>query len=531
MLNLLIADDEELERRAVKNIIGKSFEGQFNIFEAKNGRQAIEVADKEKPEIIIMDIKMPGIDGIEAIKEISKFSGESYFIVLSAYDYFNYAKEAMKCGVKDYILKPLKKDELINKIKEAVYYIEENKNKRKEEIEIKERLKTIQPIVQNELCYAFINNMATADSCKGYLEFLNVSFNSGYCIIMSIKDKYKYAAINEIERVEMKNKIKDYVYDYINLTRKCISTCLYTNDIVFFIETPKEYDKYMVKVDSINMVRDIAARIKNKFDVSILAGIGRVYDNIKNLEKSYNEAIIALNYDNIDMRVRHYDDIFGNEEPGIYYSIELEKVLVNSIYKGEVEESCKIFNDIMIKACEGIEDMNKVKTIVLQMILTIVLSINKSGDSGIDIEAIQSFIRESPIENIEDSIVVGNKVIADIIKNVSNKYTDSQEKIIKRSIEYIKNNFKGDLTLEIVADYACVSPYYFSKIFKKFTGTNYIDYLTDIRIEKAKEMLRDGRVAVKDVCFNVGYNDPNYFSRVFKKIVGLSPKEFKEGMA
>ncbi|HBF77551.1 MAG TPA: hypothetical protein DDX02_06950, partial [Clostridiaceae bacterium] len=149
---------------------------------------------------------------------------------------FNYAKEAMKCGVKDYILKPLKKDELINKIKEAVYYIEENKNKRKEEIEIKERLKTIQPIVQNELCYAFINNMATADSCKGYLEFLNVSFNSGYCIIMSIKDKYKYAAINEIERVEMKNKIKDYVYDYINLTRKCISTCLYTNDIVFFIE-------------------------------------------------------------------------------------------------------------------------------------------------------------------------------------------------------------------------------------------------------------------------------------------------------
>jgi two-component system response regulator YesN len=155
MLNLLIADDEELERRAVKNIIGKSFEGQFNIFEAKNGRQAIEAADREKPEIIIMDIKMPGIDGIEAIKEISKFLGESYFIVLSAYDYFNYAKEAMKCGVKDYVLKPLKKDELVNKIKEAAYYIEKNKNKRKEEIEIKERLKTIQPIVQNELCYAF----------------------------------------------------------------------------------------------------------------------------------------------------------------------------------------------------------------------------------------------------------------------------------------------------------------------------------------------------------------------------------------
>ena len=104
---------------------------------------------------------------------------------------------------------------------------------------------------------------------------------------------------------------------------------------------------------------------------------------------------------------------------------------------------------------------------------------------------------------------------------------DEGRNVILKAIEYINNNFKKDIMLEEVASFVNISSFYFSKIFKEYTGKNYVDYITDLRIEVAKEKLREGIISIKEICYEVGYNDPNYFSRVFKKIEGLSPTEYK----
>lgn len=131
MLKLLIADDEKYDRDSMISILTTAFEDCLEISEAKNGREAIEIAERIRPDIIITDIKMPGINGLKAIQEINKFLPNTYFIILTAYDYFDFAVEAVKNNVKQYILKPFSRTEIIEKIKEAVNFVNSEKEKRR----------------------------------------------------------------------------------------------------------------------------------------------------------------------------------------------------------------------------------------------------------------------------------------------------------------------------------------------------------------------------------------------------------------
>ena len=113
--------------------------------------------------------------------------------------------------------------------------------------------------------------------------------------------------------------------------------------------------------------------------------------------------------------------------------------------------------------------------------------------------------------------------------NVSGKKREYSHEVIERAREYIGQNYKRDLSLESMSREMDMSPYYFSKLFKEVTGTNFVEYVTSIRIRRAKELLREGGWSMKQICQEIGYSDPNYFSRIFKKWTGQTPTEFKEG--
>lgn len=430
MFNLLIADDEQLERRAIKSIVSDRLKGIFDIYEAKNGREAIEIADKIRPEVIIMDIRMPGINGIEAIKEIRKFHREGYFIILTAYDYFWYAKEAIEVDVKEYLLKPLKRDELIEKLEIAVKCVEETRSKRNKEMKLREKVYTMLPIIESQLCYTIANNEINDAAIEMLLEYLNMEFKAGYSMLINIEDKLD----SSIDRGELKNAIKEYVKEFAQGFNRVILSSYSTVDIIMFVEVDNVNSER--ELDNADLGSRLAEVIAEKFGVDVSIGIGRIYKGIENLNKSYDEAAAAVCYDKPGMRIKHFDDIISHR------------------------------NALCQQTCEDTSE-----------------------------EIVSS--------------------------------RENQEGIILKSIEYIKSHYNSEITLEEVAGYICVSSYYFSKIFKEYTGKNYVDYITELRIEKAKEMLKSGERSIKDICFEVGYNDPNYFSRVFKKVEGVTPSEFK----
>lgn len=139
MMKILIADDEKYDRETVKHIIKENFLGELEIYEAKNGREAIELSESIRPDIVIIDIKMPGIDGIQALKEMTATLPNLYSIILTAYDYFDFALEAVKINVKEYLLKPFTKEEIIEKIAVGIKWVKKNRRKEKVKLKIKRK--------------------------------------------------------------------------------------------------------------------------------------------------------------------------------------------------------------------------------------------------------------------------------------------------------------------------------------------------------------------------------------------------------
>ncbi|SKA88986.1 two-component system, response regulator YesN [Clostridium sp. USBA 49] len=422
MLKILIADDEKYDREAIINILNTEFKNQLEISEAKNGREAIEISEKVRPDIIIMDIKMPGINGIKAIQEIRKFIPNTYIIILTAYDYFDFAVEAVKNNVKEYILKPFSKEEIIEKIKYAVDFVKLEREKRKNEIENQEKLYNLMPVLENELSYSIINNSLDTIDYETYLRYLNIDLKKACSMVVKFKE--------DVSCEQTKVSIGEFIKEYINRRYKAIGSYRFTNNLIYFIQIKNEMDEYEARFNTVNIAAEIRKEVKRMFNFSIKIGIGRCYEGVKLIHKSYEEACNCLDYIKGDINIVHYEDIKNSIEKGLY----------------------------------------------------------------------------------------GEKA----------QYIDKEKFVLFKNVEqYIKDNLKEELDLEKTAAKFNLSSYYFSRSFKEVIGINFSDYINMERIKKAKELLKNDNMSIKEVGYKVGYNDPNYFSKVFKKYEGISPKEFK----
>lgn len=438
MMKILLADDERYDRETVKHIIRENFSDELEVYEAKNGREAIELSESVRPDLIIIDIKMPGIDGIQALKEISITLPNLYSIILTAYDYFDFALEAVKINVKEYILKPFAEEEITDKISKGIQWVRKEQNKRRSEIEDKEKIYTLLPVLENQLSDLIINDKLSGVDYRMYLQCLNMNFINSYAMVISIKDKYAYKDLNRNEKDRIKMSIGEYIKEFVNRRYKCIGNYVFYEELTYFIQIENE-DSNDFRTLEIDLAFNLRREIKKRFNVSIRAGLGEIYDSVEQIVESYRGATKCLVYNSDNVNIIHISDIN-------------EKVI-----------SENFINDI------GIE-----------------LSDNKNRNS--------------------------NKIKMKLFEDVKN---------------YIKENIETELELEKVANNFGLSVYYFSRTFKEVIGINYSEYINKCRIDIAKELLSDGEMNVKEVCYKVGYNDPNYFSKVFKKYEGISPANFK----
>jgi len=443
MMKILLAEDEKYDREIVKHIINERFSDELQVYEAKNGREAIELSESIRPDIVIMDIKMPGIDGIQALKEISVSLPNLYSIILTAYDYFDFAKEAVKINVKEYLLKPFAKEEIIEKVSIGIEFVKKEQNKRRSQIEDKEKIYTLLPVLENQLSDLIINDKLMGVDYGMYLRCLDMNFINSYAMVISIKDKYGYTGISRNEKDQIKIRIGDYIKEYINRKYKCIGNYMFYEELTYFIQIENE-DTEDFKNLEIDLAFNLRREIKKRFNVSVKAGLGEIYNSVEHIVESYRQATKCLVYNSDNVNIIHINDIDENI---------LEDKFINH---------------------------------------------STNGSNLID-------VKENRIKNV-------NKIKLKLFEDVKN---------------FIKENIETELELEKVASNFGLSVYYFSRTFKEVTGTNFSDYINKCRIDIAKELLSNGEMNVKEVCYKVGYNDPNYFSKVFKKYEGVSPVNYK----
>lgn len=530
MYRILLADDEGIVINSLEFIIEKNFSGQYEIETAKSGRAAIEAAEHFRPDIVFMDIQMPGINGIEAMREIRKFSPSVIFIVLTAYDKFDYAKEAIGLGVFEYLNKPVNQKVVVDVITRAMKELDVRREKRKNDLQIMERLETVIPVIENGFIYSILFQEHFDEDIENYKNLLGIETSYGYMMGVVFGDVQQGNYMTNAVGVSVQAQTQYYskVREILKATfPECIVGNVSANKIPVFMPSMEQRMEYNDRIEMIEKSRTAVKSMNNATGIRFRIGIGSIR-KLKDTLPSYDEALKALY--STKGSVAHVDDLpiaVGYEES---YPIDIEEALFEKLRDGKTDEcvmEANAFFDWMVS--QPGNDTMSIKLKALEFVLSAESIMYRSGGHVYHFVDRKDYLSDVFYMNDHEQLRMWFvEKIREAARNMTTGSEDHTHHLIRRAQEYIDNHFQKDISLDDISRELDISPYYFSKLFKEETGENFVEYVTARRISKAKSLLKEADKSIKEICMEVGYSDPNYFSRIFKKYQGVTPTEYKE---
>lgn len=506
---VLIVEDEKEKARGIAYLIGKYNPECTPVLLAYDGKEGYEKAISECPDIILSDIKMPVMDGLEMIRTLVEAGVSADFIVLSGYAEFNYAKKAIELGVRDFITKPVDEEEL-RKILSKVCR------------EIAERRATSDSIhrLNDDM-----RNYALRDFLAGGMDSQHKV--GEYLEQMGIDEKYGQYTCMMIEW--------DEIQDHIGMKEGLIS-----QDGIF---------SYGVKTGDRQMAVVIGARSLNKDEKKLLirkrlaveeqeqqhisVGIGSTYENYIQLPKAYEEARVALNYRILkgNGTVILFEELYDMENRTDLITVREMEQLKERIDRFDQDGFYiavkKIFQRVLSENNLSLSELQKLSLnmvlIGLHNIPTAQLQMNEYfGKNLFTLESIEKF---KTIEQLENWIM---NMVSSMNELMLKDSVPRKKDVIAEAKEYIRRNYNQNITLNDISKQFYINPYYFSQLFKKKTGMTYQKYLTDYRVDRAKKLLAETELRIYEVCNLVGYSDVNHFNQIFERSEGMRPSEYRQ---
>ena len=527
MFRILVADDEGIMLESIKSIILSNFGSECQVACVKTGRAVIEQAEAFRPDIAIVDIQMPGLSGIQAIREVRRFNSSMVFIIITAYDKFSYAQEAVNLGVMEFITKPVNKKKILDVCIRAMHQVEEARKKLSDDLKIREKLELVVPMIES----GFIYNLLRDDTDiyrKDYLEMLDIKVRYGFAIVLEFGDGVVDGLMTNAVGANVRlnkyyTQLRELVKDYFD----CITGPVMGNRIVLFVPFEREKTRYEERVEIITRTRNMIYRLEAGIDMQFRGGIGMVTP-VEEAMDSYKGALRALRES--DSHVVHITDIPAIANYDGEYPLKLENQYFQRGAKADKEGAAACANeffDWMLEHDGNVRANIEVK--VLEQIIRLEMMAFEEGSVRYGFRYRENYLEE--IQGAADMAALRCWFVRktrEVCDNISTSRERESENVVFRVKSYINDNYAQDISLDDVSRLVDISPYYFSKLFKQEVGENFIEYLTRTRITHAMRLLEDSRYSIKEVCLMCGYSDPNYFSRIFKKYEGMTPSEYRE---
>lgn len=490
MYKLYLLDDEPFILEGLKYIIDWEEYGFDVVGTSSNGEDGFNFIKNEDVDLIITDIMMPKMTGLELISNLKKINHNAKFIVLSAFQEFQYAKEAISMGAENYLTKPIDEDELIQTI--------EGVKKKIEKIKL-EKLDT--KIFKNDLILKLIcnkNNDGVLDRLR--LEGVNLNYKN-LCVVI-----LEFAEGGNINN-NILNHIDNLNYQY------CVNL---QNQILIIM------DKESINKDTLRNLKDDLSSITNE---QIYISRGKYVDSIDNLNCSYQSAKdiheYKLVYPNISW-IREYKEKSYNLENIDYIDFNhLKKLLLNKDNKESLNYIESIFSKL--KNDENLT-VKQIKTKSIEVFLNVY---NYFNDSKI-IKGLDLYL-EKVINSVNlDQIQIELKNMIKHRQSKLEETDDSISPIILKLLRNIEKNYSKDLNLKEISETYNINSIYLGQLFQKETGILFSDYLNNFRVNKAKNLLVETSLKAAEIGELVGYANKNYFYRKFKDIVGITPSEWRK---
>lgn len=497
---VLIVEDEFIMRQGMKHMLEWEKEGFTIIGEATNGQEALELINKLKPNIVISDIVMPIINGVDFCKIVQEKYPNLQIIILSSYDNFEYVKDTLLNGAVDYILKPtLNPNQLLLTLKKAV-----------------DRIPGLE-LVRNEDIY--YNNLIERyllgfDSKLEINKFINIFPNTCFRIF-GIDLKYLVGRNKEVIR-KLKARIQEYFL--INKISNYLELIINDGVLIYIINYKISQDKDMIK-----QIKEYTG--KNLIiDENMLFVITEKFEKLDKIKKIYDEKFISY----LSEKFYNKDNFLLNTE-SVEIKEKISKFNSNKFYdllKGkEFNKAIDMIYEYVVYSIKLKTEEYKLKNLVKNLLYNFIVSLE-----AYDIETEE--LRQEYFKKI-DAVKYSQDFIDEIdnilfnLKDIISKNVNVEEERIKEILEYINSNYNKALDLGNISKVFNFNYYYLSFYFNNHCKEGFSEYLNKVRIEKACDLLKENKYYVSEISSMVGYSDHSYFCRVFKKITGYTPSSYR----
>ena len=512
MYTILLTDDEQIMIDSLTFIISKNFGDDVKIFSALSGSQALEIAAKNQIDIIFMDINMPGLNGLQTVSYIKQSKPDTIVVILSALDQFQYAQEAVNIGAFKYLTKPVNRNTVIETVKSAFAEISRKRGRLSDEVELHKKLEIVSPMVESDFIYS-----AAFSSGKDISEYFSY-FGIENCI-------YCFCCL-EIPHLDDKNKFAIYtkIREILSAKSHCIIGSFMANRLALFFYFPDRSGKSGYEEEMRAHIREIFALLSLNVSATIRAGVSAFEKSSAETAIAYGKALEALT----------------SAQSGVVFASTIEKDESESAGKAAEKIFGRIKSgdptalppllDSYTRALEKKQsgDTDKIKNSLFALLVNarnIASEISAQYHNTMFDNAFSVFSKENDRETLRLFVINLLVDCASAVREVSEK---ADNPIICRAVEFVKEHLSENISLDETAQAVNVSPFYLSKLFKEEKNETYIAFVTNTRLEKARDLLQNPRSSIKEVSAAVGYNDQNYFSRLFRNQFGMTPTEFRD---
>lgn len=509
-LKILIADDEKFIRKGIIAILSRNLEYDLRFVEAKNGEEALEIASAETPDLIITDIYMPACDGLEFVRQIRNINIKTPVIILSGYENFDYAKQAIRLGVREYVMKPINKTEFLFLIQSYVdEIIDQRKRVHEEHLRKRENQKIVEKLKRDFLLGLL--KCANSEEAREYLdqlEKLGIQFAS--CLYLCVVIQYKIQEENkEFIDFVVKN-ILDEFWGWDGGGDKAINVIYCPGTVVSIFEEDSHNGLLEQKKKK---VRNAVALLKKHIKAETYGGIGAVSIDTTHLHTSLEQALLAANFKVFEKgdSVCVYQDIPGEDKEyrseSYWESAERMDVfkILDEFQKIAYSKRTKAVLKRLERDYEGIQKRIGQKN-------------GKMGEEYCPFSQIWSISQAK--QELKERLEVSRELCQET--------KTFNEVLMKQVLEFVDEHITEEIDLNLVAQHFHRTAGYISTLFKRYVKGGFSAYLTEKRIKTAKKLLRNKAVSIQEVGELCGYSNSKYFSVVFKKSTGMTPREYRD---
>lgn len=518
MFRIMVVDDEPIAAQSVVYMIEKNFSDVETVGVCSSGKEAIEKAALLHPDIVIMDIDMPGINGLAAMRQIQEAGVNTSFVVVTAFDYFDYAVEAMTLGVVEYLVKPVKEAKLVSVLTGALEGLRQKRSERMRALEQQERLEMAIPMLE-----------------EGFHNALRLSQDSGedlvkYCKLLGFRNMGGFVLVAEFlgESAETEQeKRRDTVSNLMKRAGDCIVGPWRHRRIAAYYFDDAEQDAAGQKDNAIRIAQTVLRGLRKEHG-RVLIGIGRHYESVVEARRSYQQARRALQIAALDETDRnvtvHVDDVVENN---LRHPVQVRQRLEEELFARVEENDSGSMQVTLEKLFLHTQSKAESLSALRDGMTELVLSFGRRYD--IPVEACRATLNALALAEDEERLLfLMREYMAHSLLAIEGARKSAIRSIIEKANRYIRAHYAEQLSLDDVAREVNLSSFYFSRLYKRETGVNFSDKLAQVRIERAKELLNREDLSVKEIAYLVGYQEPNYFSRIFKKVTGRTASEYKK---